>query len=154
QPNTNITARCEAMLETSSSGGSVAVFKLDRLGRSVLHLADLLVRFEHESVHFVSLSEGINTTTPGSKLVLHIFSAMAEFQREIIVENTCAGIDAARQRGVILGRPRTLTPEDIAEAHRQIMQGHKDMEQIANLFDIHPKTVERAFEREGLAKVA
>ncbi|OSQ47218.1 invertase, partial [Thalassospira alkalitolerans] len=96
----------DAMLEGLSSGDSVVVFKLDRLGRSVLHLADLLVRFEHEGVHFVSLSEGINTTTPGGKLVFHIFSAMAEFQREIIIENTCAGIDAAKQRGVTLGRPR------------------------------------------------
>tara|TARA_R110000787_G_scaffold16622_17_gene50527 strand:- start:25631 stop:26233 length:603 start_codon:yes stop_codon:yes gene_type:complete len=140
----------DAMLEGLSPGDSVVVFKLDRLGRSVLHLADLLVRFEREGVHFVSLSEGINTTTPGGKLVFHIFSAMAEFQREIIVENTMAGIDAARRNGKTLGRPRKLTLDDVAEAHRQIMQGHKDMEQIASLFDVHPKTIERAFEREGL----
>lgn len=140
----------DAMLAALSSGDSVVVFKLDRLGRSVLHLADLLVRFEREGVHFVSLSEGINTTTPGGKLVFHIFSAMAEFQREIIVENTMAGIDAARRNGKTLGRPRKLTLDDVAEAHRQIMQGHKDMEQIANLFDVHPKTVERALMREGL----
>lgn len=53
------------------------VFKLDRLGRSVLHLADLLTRFRNEDIHFCSLSEGINTTTPGGKLVYHIFSAVA-----------------------------------------------------------------------------
>ena len=69
----------DAMLEALHHGDSVIVFKLDRLGRSVLHLADLLVRFQDSGVHFVSLSEGINTTTPGGKLVFHIFSAVAEF---------------------------------------------------------------------------
>ena len=60
-------AGLDAMLSKLEPGDSVVVFKLDRLGRSVLHLADLLVKFEQESVHFVSLSEGINTTTPGGK---------------------------------------------------------------------------------------
>lgn len=138
------------MLGSLKAGDSVIVFKLDRLGRSVLHLADLLVRLEHEGVHFVSLSEGINTTTPGGKLVFHIFSAVAEFHRDIIVENTTAGIEAARRRGVTLGRPRALSIDDIAEAHRQVMQGHKGVAEIASLFDVHPRTVSRAFMREGL----
>lgn len=147
-------AGLDAMLAVLRPGDSVVVFKLDRLGRSVLHLADLLVRFQEMGVHFVSLSEGINTTTPGGKLVFHIFSAVAEFQREIIVENTMAGIDAARRNGTRLGRPRKLTLDQIAEAHRQILQGGKGMDEIANLFDVHPKTVSRAFEREGLVEMA
>tara|TARA_R110000787_G_scaffold166227_1_gene279245 strand:+ start:4362 stop:4760 length:399 start_codon:yes stop_codon:yes gene_type:complete len=101
-------------------------------------------------IHFVSLSEGINTTNPGGRLVFHIFSAVAEFQREIIVENTTAGLNAARRKGTRLGRPPKLTLDEIAEAHRQIMQGRKDMGEVAGLFDVHPRTVERAFEREGL----
>ena len=140
----------DAMLTNLRTGDSVVVFKLDRLGRSVLHLADLLVRFQNEGIHFVSLSEGINTTTPGGKLVFHIFSAVAEFQREIIVENTMAGIDAARRNGKRIGRPPKLTLDDIAEAHRQIMQDRKGMDDIASLYDVHPRTVTRAFEREGL----
>ena len=140
----------DAMLTNLRTGDSVVVFKLDRLGRSVLHLADLLVRFQNEGIHFVSLSEGINTTTPGGKLVFHIFSAVAEFQREIIVENTMAGIDAARRNGKRIGRPPKLTLDDIAEAHRQIMQDRKEMDDIASLYDVHPRTVIRAFEREGL----
>ena len=140
----------DAMLTNLRTGDSVVVFKLDRLGRSVLHLADLLVRFQNEGIHFVSLSEGINTTTPGGKLVFHIFSAVAEFQREIIVENTMAGIDAARRNGKRIGRPPKLTLDDIAEAHRQIMQDRNGMDDIASLYDVHPRTVIRAFEREGL----
>ena len=143
-------AGLDAMLDGLTAGDSVIVFKLDRLGRSVLHLADLLVRFEREGVHFVSLSEGINTTSPGGRLVFHIFSAVAEFHRDIIVENTTAGIDVARRRGVTLGRPRALSIDDITEAHRQVMQGSVNAQDIANRYDVHPRTVKRAFDREGL----
>lgn len=143
-------AGLNAMLDTLKSGDSVIVFKLDRLGRSVLHLADLLVRFEREGIHFVSLSEGINTTNPGGRLVFHIFSAVAEFQREIIVENTTAGLNAARGKGTRLGRPPKLNLDEITEAHRQVMQGHRGVVEIASLLDVHPRTVERAFVREGL----
>lgn len=140
----------DAMLEALHHGDSVIVFKLDRLGRSVLHLADLLVRFQDSGVHFVSLSEGINTTTPGGKLVFHIFSAVAEFQREIIVENTMAGIEAARRSGKRLRRPPKLSIDEVVLAHQQIMQGHMNATEIAGIFDVHPRTVSRAFTREGL----
>ena len=100
----------DKMLSRLARGDTVVVFKLDRLGRSVLHLSDLLVKFQNEGIHFCSLSEGINTTTAGGKLVYHIFSAMAEFQRDVISENTVAGIEAARKRGKQIGRPSQLTP--------------------------------------------
>ena len=135
-------------------GDVLVVFKLDRLGRSVLHLADLLVRFEREGVHFVSLSEGINTTTPGGKLVFHIFSAVAEFSRDVIVENTCAGLDAARARGQRLGRPRKLSLESVMVAHMMVAQGRAPLDVVAGRLDVHPRTVIRAFEREGLPLAA
>ncbi|SMF83547.1 Resolvase, N terminal domain [Tistlia consotensis] len=125
------------------------MLKLDRLGRSVQHLANLLVRLRAQGVHFVSLSEGINTTTPGGKMVFHIFSAVAEFQRDIIVENTNAGLAAARRRGRQLGRRPKLTLEDVAEAHRQVMQGYASAEDVAALFSVHPRTIDRAFIRCG-----
>ncbi len=146
-------AGLDAMLEALRPDDSVIVFKLDRLGRSVLHLADLLVRFQNEGVHFVSLSEGINTTTPGGKMVFHIFSAVAEFQRDIIVENTNAGLTAARRNGTRLGRRCKLSPDDVAAAHRQLMQEKQDIAAVAALFDVHPRTVMRAFEREGMEPV-
>lgn len=70
-------------LEVMQPGDAIVVYKLDRLGRSVQHLSDLLVRLRGEGIHFCSLSEGINTTTPGGKLVFHMFSSIAEFQRDL-----------------------------------------------------------------------
>lgn len=115
-------AGLDAMLAELRAGDSAVVFKLDRLGRSVLHLADILARFQRDDIHFCSISEGINTTTPGGKLVYHLFSAFAEFQRGIIIENTLARLDSARRRGSRLGRPHALSIETVVAAHRAIHQ--------------------------------
>ncbi len=134
----------DAMLRTISSGDTLIVYRLDRLGRSVLHLADLLVRFERQGVHFVSLTEGIDTTTPGGRMVFHIFSAVAEFQRGIIVENTLAGLQAARRKGRRLGRRPKLSARDVADAVRQIASGSRTPQDIAARHHIHPRTLKRA----------
>ncbi|AJE47969.1 recombinase family protein [Celeribacter indicus] len=129
------------------SDDAIVVFKLDRLGRSVLHLADLLTRLRAENIHFCSLSEGINTTTPGGKLVYHIFAAMAEFQREIIAENTRAGLEAARKRGKSLGRPPTLDIEIVLEAHRAVQQDGASIAETARRLGVNRTTLGRALER-------
>lgn len=139
----------DAMLAELKGGDTVVVFKLDRLGRSVLHLADLLVRFQRDGVHFCSLSEGINTTTPGGKLVYHLFSAFAEFQRDIIVENTLSGLDAARKRGYRLGRPPTLDAETIMAAHRAIAQDGLSVAEAARRIGADRSTLRRSLERVG-----
>jgi DNA invertase Pin-like site-specific DNA recombinase len=137
----------DALLAEIAPGDALVVFKLDRLGRSVLHLADLLARFHREGVHFCSMSEGINTTTPGGKLVFHIFAAMAEFQREIIVENTHAGLEAARKRGARLGRPPALDIETVLAAHRLIKQEGVSVAEAARRFGANRSTLARAIER-------
>jgi DNA invertase Pin-like site-specific DNA recombinase len=109
-------------LKSLKRGDALVVLKLDRLGRSVQHLSDLLVRFGAEGIHFCSLAEGINTTTPGGKLVYHLFAAMAEFQRDVIRENTVLGLAAAKQRGARLGRPPLLDIDAILEGHRHVTQ--------------------------------
>ncbi|MEP2856385.1 MAG: recombinase family protein, partial [Roseibium sp.] len=134
-------------LKALEAGDVLVVFKLDRLGRSVLHLADLLTRFEKEGIHFCSLSEGIDTTTSGGKLVYHLFSAFAEFQRDIIRENTVAGLVAARARGSRLGRPPKLDTWDVLEAHRQIRQDGRSIEEIAERCGVSSSTVSRAIRR-------
>jgi DNA invertase Pin-like site-specific DNA recombinase len=139
------------LLVEAHPGDTVVVFKLDRLGRSVLHLADLLVRFEKNSIHFRSLSEGIDTTTPGGKLVYHVFAAVAEFHRDIIVENTIEGLEAARRRGQHLGRPHSLTPDAIAAAHSAIMQQGRTKADIAQALGVSRMTIERAFARLDLS---
>ncbi len=144
----------DELLSEVRTGDSVVVFKLDRLGRSVLHLADLIVRFRNEDIHFCSLSEGINTTTPGGKFVFHLFSAVAEFQRDIIVENTIEGMNAARRRGTHIGRPYCLTPATILAAHSAMMQDGRSKSDLALALGVSRITIDRAFERLGLAESA
>jgi len=137
----------DALLEDVRPGDMVMVFKLDRLGRSVLHLADLLVRFQRAEVHFCSLTEGINTTTPGGKLVYHVFSAVAEFHRDIIVENTVEGLAAARRRGKTLGRPRALNAVQTVTAFQLILDHNMAKTEVARTFGVSTATLARAFER-------
>jgi len=131
-------------------GNALVVFKLCRLGRSVLHLTDLLTRFKNENIHFVSLSEGINTTTPGGKLVYHIFASMAEFQRDLIRENTIHGLQAARDRGQKLGRPYALNEYAILGAHQRIEQEGATTADMARVLNVSHSTMKRAFQRFGL----
>ena len=133
----------DGMLEQLQAGDTVVVFKLDRLGRSVLHLADLLVWFQKQEIHFCSLSEGINTTTPGGKLVYHLFSAFAEFQRDIIAENTVQGLAAAKRRGRRLGRPKALTAEALLEAQRMTAQDGMSISEAARRLGVSRPTLSR-----------
>ena len=128
-------------------GDMLIVFKLDRLGRSVLHLADLLTRLDNEGVHFCSITESINTTTPGGKLVFHIFAAVAEFQRNLIRENTITGIEAARKRGSKIGRPRLIEDLQLIEAHRYLHQEGASIEDVARLYNVSRHTMQRGFRR-------
>lgn len=87
------------------------VWKLDRLGRSLRHLIELIGLFEERGIGFSSLSDGIDTTTAIGKLFFHITGAFGEYERSLISERTKAGMAAARARGVKMGRPRKPTPE-------------------------------------------
>jgi DNA invertase Pin-like site-specific DNA recombinase len=94
-------------------GDTLVVWRLDRLGRSLRHLIDTITALDERGVGFKSLTENIDTTTSGGKLVFHIFGALAEFEREIIRERTQAGLQSARSRGKIGGRPKALTPKEV-----------------------------------------
>ncbi len=93
-------------LEHVRNGDMLVVWRLDRLGRSLSHLIDLIQTLEGRGVGFKSLTEQIDTTTSGGKLIFHIFGALAEFERNLIRERTMAGLQAARARGRKGGRPR------------------------------------------------
>lgn len=134
-------------LDALKPGDMLVVYKLDRLGRSVLHLADLLTRLDRDGVHFCSLTEGINTATPGGKLVFHIFAAIAEFHRDLIRENTRNGLAAARKRGARLGRPPKLSVDDVIEAHRLMHQEGRSLSQILAQFNVSESTLLRGFRR-------
>ena len=92
-------------LEQLRAGDTLVVWRLDRLGRSLRHLIDTLTALDQRSVGFKSLTEHIDTTTPGGKLIFHVFGALAEFERDLIRERTNAGLAAARARGRTGGRP-------------------------------------------------
>jgi DNA invertase Pin-like site-specific DNA recombinase len=94
------------------NGDTLVVWRLDRLGRSLRHLIDTITKLADRGVGFKSLTENIDTTTSGGKLVFHIFGALAEFEREIIRERTTAGLDAARSRGKVGGRPKALSAKE------------------------------------------
>jgi DNA invertase Pin-like site-specific DNA recombinase len=94
-------------------GDTLVVWRLDRLGRSLRHLIDTITALDERGVGFKSLTENIDTTTSEGKLVFHIFGALAEFEREIIRERTQAGLQSARSRGKIGGRPKALTPKEV-----------------------------------------
>jgi len=140
-------------LITLKPGDGLVVLKLDRLGRSVSHLASLLTRLHESGVHFCSLTEGINTTTPGGKLVFHIIAAVAEFQRDIIRENTCSGIKAARRRGKQIGRPHLLDFDAILDIHRDILENGTPIHIAAERLKVSHATLTRGFKRAGLERI-
>jgi DNA invertase Pin-like site-specific DNA recombinase len=110
-------------LEFVRSGDSICVWRLDRLGRSLSHLIALMQDLERRGVGFRSLTEAIDTTTPGGRLTYNLFSCLAEFERSVLRERTRAGLKAARQRGRLGGRPRLLTPEKFDAARRLLEAG-------------------------------
>lgn len=99
------------MMEALRGGDTLVVWRLDRLGRSLKHLIATVEQLEEMGVGFRSVTEAIDTTTSGGKLVFHIFAALAEFERALIRERTRAGLKAARARGRQGGRPRVLSEE-------------------------------------------
>ena len=107
----------EEALSHLRAGDTLVVWRLDRLGRSLRHLIDTVTDLQERGVEFKSLTEAIDTTTSGGKLVFHIFGALAEFEREIIRERTRAGLTAARYRGKLGGRRKKLTAKQLEMAH-------------------------------------
>ena len=104
------------MLAYLRENDTVVVFRLDRLGRSLKDLIDIMNLFKNKNIHFKSISENIDTATPTGKLIFHITGAFAEFERNIIRERTKAGIESARARGRKGGRPTKMTEERIKMA--------------------------------------
>ena len=106
-----------AALDYLRPGDTLVVWRLDRLGRSLKHLIETVMQLDGAGVGFRSLQERIDTTTPGGKLIFHVFGALAEFERDLIRERTLAGLAAARARGRRGGRPKKLdTPAKMAMA--------------------------------------
>jgi DNA invertase Pin-like site-specific DNA recombinase len=104
-------------------GDTLAVWKLDRLGRSLPHLVQTIADLETRGVGFLSLTEAIDTTTAGGRLTFHVFAALADFERDLIRERTRAGLAVARARGSIAGRRHTVTADKLTRARKHIAAG-------------------------------
>ena len=116
----------EQVLDQLRPGDTLVVWKLDRLGRSLRHLVDTITELAEREIGFRSLQEAIDTTTPGGKLVFHVFAALAEFERDLIRERTTAGLAAARSRGRRGGRPSVLTAHKLQVAPEMYRSGEYD----------------------------
>src|SRR5437870_11110277 len=109
-------------------GDTFVIWKLDRAGRSLTHLIELLKGLKERGIEFISLTEQIDTTTPGGKLIFHLMGALAEFERDLIRERTNAGLAAARARGRVGGRPKKLsTNGKVTLALRLVEDPHHSM---------------------------
>jgi DNA invertase Pin-like site-specific DNA recombinase len=133
-------------LEFCRPGDVLAVWRLDRLGRSLTQLIALMTTLDEKGVGFKSLTEQIDTTTSGGKLIFHIFGALAEFERNLIRERTKAGLAAARARGRQGGRPKTKaldTPRKIQLAQKMYDDPENTIEDICRAMGISRATLYR-----------
>jgi DNA invertase Pin-like site-specific DNA recombinase len=120
---------------------TLVVPSLDRLGRSIQDLINIASGLRKEGIGFRSLHEALDTTTPGGRLVFHVFAALAEFIRELIVQGTHEGIAAARARGQRLGRPPAMTEEQILHARSMLANPEASISSIAKLLGISRTTL-------------
>jgi DNA invertase Pin-like site-specific DNA recombinase len=124
-------------------GDTLVVWRLDRLGRSLKHLIETITALNAKSIGFKSITEAIDTTTSGGKLVFHIFGALAEFERDIILERTQAGLLAARARGRNGGRPKALTQKKAQMAQALYADKNNTVSDICKTVNISRATLYR-----------
>ena len=132
------------LLKRLSPEDTLVVWKLDRLGRSMRNLVILVEELKQRSVNFRSLTDSIDTSTPMGRFFFHVMGALAEMERELIVERTRAGLVAARAQGRIGGRRPKLTPEQWAQAGRLIAAG-ESRRRVAIIYDVGISTLYKKF---------
>ncbi|MBI5141313.1 MAG: recombinase family protein [Nitrospirae bacterium] len=139
----------ETCLKVLRKGDTLVVWRLDRLGRSLNNLVEIVHGLEQQGIGFKSLTESIDTTSAGGRLVFHIFAALAEFERNLIRERTVAGLAAARARGRKGGRKAKLTKADVRKAAAMLLDPLMTKTEVAKHFGISRVTLDSALKREG-----
>lgn len=134
-----------AALDYLRPGDTLVVWRLDRLARSLKQLIETVEALEKRGVHFRSLTENIDTSTPNGRLTFHLFGALAEFERSLIRERTMAGLAAARARGRVGGRPRGLTEQKQRVARSLLAAGDLTVSEVAAQVGVSPATLYRYF---------
>lgn len=136
-------------LRAVREGDVLVVWKLDRLARSLKDLVEIINELEQKKAGFRSLTEAIDTTTAGGKLVFHIFGALAEFEHNLISERTIAGLIAARARGRKGGRKPTMSPSDVKKAAAMLKDPDITKKEVAAHFKVSRLTLNKSLAREG-----
>ncbi|WP_338145989.1 recombinase family protein [Streptomyces scabichelini] len=128
-------------LDHLREGDTLVVPSLDRLGRSIQDLIAIVSGLRKRGIGFTSLHEALDITTPGGRLVFHVFAALAEFIRELIIQGANEGLDAARARGVRLGRPPAMTEEQVRHARDLLARPENTVTSIAKLLGVSRNTI-------------
>jgi DNA invertase Pin-like site-specific DNA recombinase len=132
------------LLDQLRDGVVVIVTKYDRLAQSLRDLLDIVQAISDSGAGFRSLAEDIDTTTPSGRLVFHVFASITQFERERISERTREGLDAARRRGRVGGRPPALSSAQRTEVRRMRDEELRPLPEIVQLFRVSVKTIRRA----------
>ena len=139
--SSRIRPELEKTLEMLRNGDTLVVWRLDRLGRSLKHLIELISKLEQREIGFKSLMESMDTTTSGGKLVFHIFGALAEFEHNLIRERTSAGLAAARARGRNGGRPLKLDEKKRELAIKLYNERERSIKEICQIMGVSKPTL-------------
>lgn len=134
-------------LDNLQSGGTLVVWRLDRLGRSLHGLIEIINELCSNDVHFRSIMENIDTASSGGRLMFHMMGALAEFERNLISERTQAGLDEARLRGKLLGRPSAISDHQIQGALHALNHQNRAMKSIAGDLGISVRTLRRHLQK-------
>jgi DNA invertase Pin-like site-specific DNA recombinase len=132
------------LLASLNEGDTLVVWKLDRLGRSTVHLLQLLDDLRKRGVDFQAITQGIDTTTSVGRMLYGQLAVFAEFEREQIRERTKAGMRAAKARGTHVGRPRKLTDKQIEEARKRLSNKQSTITKLAKIYGVAPHTLSKA----------
>lgn len=130
-------------IDRLSVGDTLVVWRLDRLGRSLLHLVGLINSLSVRGIEFRSLTECIDTNSSGGRLVFHMMAALAEFERSLISERTRAGMHAVQATGRHIGRPRALSEKERDDALIRILENEEPISEVAMRYSVHPRTLKR-----------
>lgn len=144
----------QAAFDFVRKGDVITVWRLDRLGRSLKDLLEIAHQLAQRGVGLKSLTESLDTSTSGGKLIFAVFGAIAEFERNLIRERTTAGLIAARARGRKGGRPRSLSEKDVAAARALLADEDITVAEIAERLGTSPATLYRYLPKGGRSALA
>ncbi|MGU3399401.1 recombinase family protein [Brucellaceae bacterium D45D] len=131
------------VLASLREGDIFVVWRLDRLGRSLVKLVEFMNELGKRGVEFQSLCENIDTSSSGGRLMFHMMAALAEFERSLISERTRAGMQAAKERGKHIGRPHRLNPKQRLEIRKAVLENGEPVKNVANKYKVSDRSIQR-----------